>query len=113
LLRGSPSDGREAVLRMAEALIHTCAPRSLERSSSRTFRDYYDALVGHYPNLSAHFADAFDDARYGAESVSAKLAGIELVAAVIRAELKREPFPRVGRELRTWARACRNEAVAE
>ena len=104
LLRHVPSDGREAVLRMAEALSHVCAPRTLERDSGHTFRDYYHALAKRYPDLSARFADSFDDARYGAESVSAQAAGIESVAAVIAAELKREPLPRLGRALRRWAR---------
>lgn len=104
LLTGSPPNGREAVLRIAEALSLACAPRTLERSTGRTFRDYYDALVAQYPDLSARFADAFDDARYGEESVSAQGAGIESVATVIAAELKRESCPRVRRELRMRAR---------
>jgi transglutaminase-like putative cysteine protease len=106
LLRGSPSDGREAVLQMAEALSRVCAPRTLERGSSRSFREYYDALVRYYPDLSAGFPDAFDDARYGIESVSAQPADIESVAVMIAAELKRESFPRVRRELRMWGRTA-------
>jgi len=80
-----------------------CAPRSLERNGGDTFRDYYSALLRHYPTMAVGFADSFDDARYGGGQVAIATTEADSIAAVIAAELEREPYPLTRAELGMWA----------
>lgn len=53
--------------------------------------------------MPAGFADSFDGARYGGTEIMIATTDTGSIAAVIAAELEREPYPLTRRELRMWA----------
>jgi hypothetical protein len=73
----------------------------LKRHAVITPQQFLEKLA--YPTMPVGFADSFDGARYGGAQAVIASAEPGSIAAVIAAELEREPYPLTRRELRIWA----------
>ena len=106
LLAQAQAAPRRAPLNLASAVEIVFAARGAARGSARTWQEYCAALAAHGAALPASFADAFDACRYADLDAPAGAAeSFDTVAALLRARLAAQPYPRLQQRLRAWRAA--------